>query len=231
MDAENVVTFAIAPELNGYKPERSAALFERLEDEIGAVAGVNAVSAAVVPMLSGNSWGNSVSVEGFNAGPDTDTNSNVNEVAPAYFRTVGIRLLAGREFTRADAVAAPKVAIVNEEFARKFNLGRNPLGKRMSQSGGPEAKLDMEIVGLAKNAKYAQVKGKVPPQFFMPYRQDKTIGELTFYVRTSLDTSSPGSGNRPAPSLARKYISISPCSNSLSKLCSSNITFTVLSLL
>jgi predicted permease len=187
LKAENVVTFEIAPELNGYQPERSAALFERVEDEIRAVPGVTSVTAAVVPALAGSNWGNSVAVEGFEAGPDTDVNSRFNEVGPDYFRTLGIQLLGGREFTRADAGKTANVAIVNEEFARKFNLGTHAVGKRMSRDSGPQAKLDIEIVGLAKNAKYSDVKDKIPPVFFTPYRQDTQLGDITFYARTSLD--------------------------------------------
>ena len=66
------------------------------------------------------------------------------------------------------------MAIVNEVFAKKFNLGQNAVGKHMS-SDADEA-LDTEIVGLAKNAKYSEVKTDIPPLFFRPYRQDDRIG-------------------------------------------------------
>jgi predicted permease len=186
LKADNVMTFGISPELNGYKPQRSAQLFERLEDELAALPGVTGVTAGLVPLLSGSNWGSSVRVEGFQAGPDTDTESRYNEVAPAYFRTLGIPLIAGREFTRADAAGAPKVAIVNEAFARKFNLGRDVVGKHMSGSGG-DGPLDTTIVGFVQNAKYSDVKRQVPPQFFRPYRQDNTVGSIKYYVRTSRD--------------------------------------------
>src|SRR5206468_2159658 len=75
LKVDNVVTFGIAPELNGYTPQRSRELFERLEDELAALPGVTAVSNALVAVLAGNNWGNDISVEGFKAGPDTDTNS------------------------------------------------------------------------------------------------------------------------------------------------------------
>ncbi|MGH8712764.1 MAG: FtsX-like permease family protein, partial [Casimicrobiaceae bacterium] len=185
--ADNVITFAVSPELNGYKPAASRALFERLEGDLGAVPGVTAVTTAIVPLLAGNNWGNNVTVEGFPAGPDTDTNSRYNEIGPSYFRGLGVPLLAGREFTASDGATAPKVAIVNEAFAKKFNLGRNAVGKRMSQSSGKDAKLDIEIVGLAENAKYSDVKDPTPPVFFIPYRQDPTIGFMVFYVRTGLE--------------------------------------------
>jgi predicted permease len=184
---DNLVTFGVSPELNGYTPERSKVFFARLEEQLAAIPGVTAVSTSLVPALANSNWGNSVAVQGFKAGPDTDTNSRFNEIGPSYFRTMGIPLLTGREFAPADSLTAPKVAIVNEAFAKKFNLGRDVVGKRMGSENGFESKLDTEIIGLVQDAKYSDVKDEVPPQFFRPYRQDDSIGQLTFYVRTSLE--------------------------------------------
>jgi predicted permease len=187
LNTERLVVFGVAPELNGYKPEQSRALFERIEDELSAVPGVSSVAASTVALMAGSSWGNDVRVQGFEAGPDTDTNSRYNEVGPGYFRTLGIPLIAGREFTRADAQGAPKVAVVNEAFARKFNLGRDAVGKRMKRMGTPGTDLDVEIVGLAQDAKYNDVKREVPAMYVIPYRQDENLGFTSFYVRTTLD--------------------------------------------
>jgi predicted permease len=184
LKVDNVITFGISPSLNGYTPQRSLQLFERLEDELAALPGVTSVTNSLVPLLGGSNWGNDVSMEGYKMGPDTDMNSRYNEVGPAYFRTLGIPLISGREFRRSDAAATPKVTIVNEVFANKFNLGRDAVGKRIGSRDGP---LDTEIVGLVQNAKYSDVKRAVPPLFFRPYRQDDRIGFLTFYVRTSLN--------------------------------------------
>ena len=96
--------------------------------------------------------------------------------------------MAGRDFTRADVLGAPKVAIVNQAFARKFNLGDHAVGARMSV-GRAGAALDIEIVGLARDAKYSEVKDAVPPQFFTPYRQDEAAGASSFYVRTAGDAT------------------------------------------
>ena len=185
--AQNVVMFNVSPELNGYTPERSRALFERIEDELAALPGVTGVTASLVPMLGGSNWGSSLSVQGFVAGPDTDTHANYNEVAPNFFQTLGMPMIAGRDFTRADSKDAGKVAIVNESFAKKFNLGTDVVGKRMGQGIGTNAKLDIEIVGFVKDAKYSEVKDEIPPLFFLPYRQDPQIGSINFYVRTALD--------------------------------------------
>jgi predicted permease len=186
--AGNVVTFGLSPELNAYTPDRSRALFERLEEELAAVPGVSGVTAGLVPLLAGSNWGRDVDVEGFEKGPDTDANANFNEVGPAYFRTLGSRLLSGREFSAADAAGAPKVAIVNEAFAKKFNLGRGAVGNRLAARGRDEkGELDIEIVGLVQNTKYSEVKDAAPPIFYRPYRQDAELGFITFYVRTALD--------------------------------------------
>ena len=160
---DDLVTFRISPELNGYSHERSQVFFNRLEDELARLPGVTAVTCALVPSLGNSNWGNDVSVEGFPTGPDIDNNSRFNEVGPGYFRAMGIPLMAGREFTTSDILASPKVAIVNEAFAKKFNLGRNAVGKRMGES---DSKLDTEIVGVVRNAKYTQVKGEIPPLYF-----------------------------------------------------------------
>jgi predicted permease len=181
---DHIVTFGISPELNGHKPERTLQFMQRLEDQLRTVPGVTGVTASLVPLLAGSNWGNDVDVEGFQTGPDVDNNSRFNEVGSGYFSTLGVPLIAGREFTRADAIGAPKVAIVNQAFAKKFNLGANPVGRRMDQGN---KKYDMEIVGLAQNAKYSEVKDEIPPLFFAPYSQDDGLGSASFYVRTTLD--------------------------------------------
>ena len=186
IEIDNLLTFAVSPELNGYSPERSKQLFERLEDELTAQPGVRSVTTALVPALAGSNWGSDVAVEGFKSGPDIDSNSRFNEIGPDYFRTMGIPLLAGREFTRADNLGSPKVAIVNEAFAKKFNLGRDAVGKRIGSGRGGESKLETEIVGFVKDAKYSEVKDAVPPLFFQPYRQDDRVGSMNFYIRTAL---------------------------------------------
>jgi hypothetical protein len=79
------------------------------------------------------------------------------------------------------------VAIVNEAFTKKFNLGREAVGKRMRRGGGRAQPLDIEIVGVVQNAKYSRVKDAVPALFFLPYRQEQRLGDLSFYVRTGTD--------------------------------------------
>jgi predicted permease len=190
---DNVIAFGLSPELSGYTPERTHVFFERLEDELRAMPGVTGVTVALVPLLAGSNWGNSVAVQGFEAGPDTDNGSRYNEVGPGYFSTMGIPLMSGREFTAADTAKAPQVAIVNEEFVKKFKLGRDAVGKMIGAGNGYRSKLDTTIVGVAQDAKYSDVKRKVPPLYFRPYRQDPELGSAAFYVRTSGDPAQSAS--------------------------------------
>ena len=183
LDIDNVVTFSISPERNGYSAERSRQLFERAEESLRAIPGVTGVTETLVGLLAGSSWGNDVEVDGWKTGPDIDSNSRMNQVGAGYFKTLGVSVLSGRDFTPSDRVGTPKVAIVNEAFAKKFNLGRDAVGKHMGLSG---AKInDMEIVGLVKDAKYNNVKDEIPPIYFTPWAQDSTMGYLHFYVRTA----------------------------------------------
>ncbi|MDX1648159.1 MAG: ADOP family duplicated permease, partial [Longimicrobiales bacterium] len=190
LNPESVVLFRVSPQLNGYEPDRSADFFIRLEEELAAIPGVTAVSADRVGLLSGSSWGNDVSVEGFEWEPGVDANSRVNWVGPDYFSTLGIPLVAGREFSPSDGEGAPRVAIVNQAFTRKFDLnGAEAVGKWMSTRGGGADELDIQIVGVVQDAKYADVKEPVEAVFFLPYRQTPTIGSMAYYVRTALDPS------------------------------------------
>ncbi|HET9425826.1 MAG TPA: ABC transporter permease [Gemmatimonadaceae bacterium] len=190
---DNISTFSISPTLSGYDSLRARALYARLEEELKSIPGVNSVAASLVPVLAGSSWGNTVGVQGFAKGPDTDANARFNAISPGYFQTLGIDRLAGRDFTNADMRGAPRVAIVNEAFARKFGLmgsgagGAGPLnviGKRMDMGNDS---LDIEIVGLVRNARYSDVKDSVPPLFFIPYRQDSRANSMYFYLRSSID--------------------------------------------
>jgi predicted permease len=201
LDTENVIAFGVSPELNGYEPEDSQIFFGRVEEEIAAIPGVTAVSSALVPLISGSNWGTDVSVEGFESGPDIDDNARFNIVGVGYFSALGTPLLAGREFTHADVLGAPKVAVVNEVFARKFGLnGRDAVGKWMSSNSGTD-ELDTQIIGLIGDTKYSEVKQETPPLFFTPYRQHQSVGDMTFYVRTSVE---PASVMRAIPEVVRR---------------------------
>ena len=181
---DNVVTFAMSPRRSGYDSTRAMLLFQQVEEEVAELPGVTGVTSSSVPLLAGSNWAADVYVEGFPTGPDVDNNSRYNEVGPGYFRTLGIPVLAGREFTPSDFKGTPRVAVINQTFARTFHLERDATHKFMS-TRGPDS-LNIEIVGVAQDSKYASVKDPVPPQFFVPWGQDGDIRTLNFYVRTAV---------------------------------------------
>jgi predicted permease len=127
-----------------------------------------------------------VTVEG-SAVLDEHADSNANVVGPDYFRTMGMPLLRGREFGRADEASAPRVVVVNEAFVRHFLPGQDPIGRRMATGRGRRIKLDLEIVGVVRDARYSSLREASPPVFYTPYLQGAKQTGLTFYVRTAAD--------------------------------------------
>ncbi len=184
IDIENVTTFGISPGRNAYDSARAVQLYERVEEELAALPGVRGVTSASVPLLDNSNWGQNVSVEGFVKDPDTDAGSSINVVGPNYFHVLGVPLVAGRDFTAADNVGSMKVAIVNQAFAKKFRLGDDVVGRRMSADNDS---LNVTIIGLAKDSKYSEVKDEVPPVFFRPYRQYDG-GPMHFYLRSAISS-------------------------------------------
>ena len=187
LDTSSIVSFTVSPRLSGYGPERSMEIFDRLEAELSASPGISGVTSARVAILSNSNSRNSLRVEGFDAEPTDNTTASTNEVGSDFFETLGIPILAGRGFDESDTLDGPRVAIVNESFLQKFNLGMDALGTRFASGFADDQPPNIEIVGIAADAKYSAVKGDIPPQYFLPRRQDDNIGTLTYYVRGALE--------------------------------------------
>src|SRR5688572_28812883 len=184
--AESLAVFTIAPGRNGYSQLQMNSLFMRLEEELAQIPGVSAAGAATVPLLDNSNWGANVSVEGFEATPETDTNVSQNFVSPEFFETLEMPLLRGMGFERATS-EGERVAIVNERFVEKFGLGDDAVGKRMAFSVTPTQNLNIEIVGVVRDAKYSEIKGDTPPQVFVPLAQVPALGEFSYYLRSNLE--------------------------------------------
>ena len=182
---DNFVTFGVGPVRAGYDTLRAAVYFARVEEELAAIPGVTGVTSAQVALLAGNNWGTGVRVQGFEGGPDVDNGSRYNEVGGGYFTTLGVTLIDGRDIAASDIAKGSKVAVVNQTFAKKFGLDRDAVGKFMGASSTRDS-LDMQIVGLVPDVKYSDVKDTIPPVFYTPWRQDQSVGYLSYYVKTSL---------------------------------------------
>ncbi|MGC2660128.1 MAG: ABC transporter permease, partial [Bryobacteraceae bacterium] len=184
-DLDNLVTFQVSPALNGYDGPRTVHFYNELLDNLRAVPGVKEAGLASDALLSGDEWDSSMSVEGHQAKDGEDMQAFMNAISPAYFRTMGVPLLAGRDFDRRDMKANSKVAIVNEQFSHHFFGNRSAVGRHIGQGGGPGTKLDIEIVGVAANTLYEGPREGVRRQVFVP---DWGNGGVAFYVRAGLGT-------------------------------------------
>ena len=182
--AESIATFELSPARNGYDNARSQRLYDEVERGLASLPGVASVTTSLVPLLSGDNWTSNVSVEGHGAQDPGEDGTQYNAVGPGYFTTLQQPLLAGREFVDADAAGRPKVAIVNRAFAERFGLWPDAVGKRMAFGGSED--LDMEIVGVAADARYDSVRDAPAPQFYMARKQFGSAGSMVFYVRAQM---------------------------------------------
>ena len=194
---DHVITFSLGPQRNGYTVPRSQELFQQVLARLAAIPGVTSASAARVPLIANSNSSTGIDVEGYAQTPEERKGTSYNEISPGYFQTVGMTLLAGRDFTDADVLGAPKVAIVNEAFVRMFNLSANPVGRRLRRGGTDKDPYDIEIIGLVRDAKYSSVRNVALAVFFVPYRQNDRIGAMSFYAKTSRDPSSLVSAIQP----------------------------------
>ncbi len=192
---ERLLTFSVNPALSGYDLPRRLALFKRLQDDVAAEPGVTSVSLAQEPLMTNSDSSSTVTVEGYEAKEQENMNPRFNRIAPGFFQTLGIPLLSGRDFTDADAEEAPKVAIVNEAFARYFYAGRSPLGRRFT-TGRRGDKVPITIVGLVRDSKASSLRDQTTRFVYIPYTQEPTVGQMTCYVRSALDPALLGNRAR-----------------------------------
>ena len=185
VNVEQLATFALSPSQVGYDSVRAAVYYARVEEELASIPGATGVTSAVVPLLGGSNWGTDVFVQGFPRGPDVDNNTRFNMIGPGYFTTLGVPMLAGRDFSASDIRGGSKVAIVNESFAEKFKLGRDAVGKFLTDDTKRDT-LDIQIVGLIPDIRYSDVKDTVPPVFYTPWRQAGDAGGMYFLLKSSL---------------------------------------------
>ena len=166
------------------------AFYDQLLDSLRAVPGVKSAAIAAVPILSGDEWDNSMSVEGHKAKDGEDMQAFMNALSPGYFETMGIPILEGRDFNRTDVKENAKTAIVNRQFAEHFFPGQSAVGQHIGSGAGPKTKLNIEIVGVVANALYEGPREGVRRQVFIP---NWGSGSVTLYVRTT-DASSAAFG-------------------------------------
>jgi predicted permease len=184
MDVESLVSFSVTPRMNAYGPDQLADYYDRVEEALAAQPGVLAVGSAGVPLLGDFALRQPFSVEGFDTAPGADNTAAVAMVGTDFFSALGIPLRSGRTFTERDDAGSPPVVVVNESFARKFNVA--DVGRRAGF--GTTTNYQFEIVGIVADAKLASVKGDFEPVIYLSrYQTAGGIQALFYFLRAGVE--------------------------------------------
>jgi len=196
--AERLVGFNIDPSLSGYTPQQLNTFYQQLTDSLGAIPGVQSVAVASMRIMENDEWDSGLTAEGYSpTKPDDHPQAYMNQIGPGYFATLGVPIVAGRDFRltdnrvvkRAGATdefdTTPTTVIINEKFAQRFFAGRNPVGMHLGFGTDPGTHTDMEIIGVVKDIKYTNLRDEIPIQAYVPYMNSPYLGGMTTYVRTA----------------------------------------------
>ena len=198
-DTSSLLSFAIAPLENGYARADASRLVRRLDEQMRALPAVHSSAAARFAFLNGGAWSNKVTIQS-DRRIVSDRAVNFNAVSPGFFATLGVRILAGRDFDQRDVRPAgeidPRSAIVNQAFVRRYLAGRDPIGVRIARGGGAsDVNPNSTIVGVVADISYRGVRDNSEQVFFPLFEHDDS--GATFYIRVR------GAPAQAIPSLRR----------------------------
>jgi len=184
-EMKNILDVSLDLELAGYTETQGRSFCQRLLEGVRALPGVESASLADVAPIAGGA--SQTTVLDYGQGRtlgEFDLRVKLVTVTPDYFRTLGIRLVAGRDFTDHDSAQASRVAIINETMAERLWPGENAVGKQFatSQSGGPY----YQVVGVAKDMRLEALAEAPGLAMFVPLAQEYQAG-MTLLVRTATD--------------------------------------------
>jgi predicted permease len=165
---DRVVSFSIDARLRGYTDPQTRALSQALLAKMPALPGIASASLAQIALMRGTGMKGTFAPEGTPVQPSDFLNSSMNRVTPGYFETMGVRVLAGRDFNWFDRDSGGvQQVIVNQAFANRFFTNRNPLGRRFGFRGpGGLAKGDHQIIGVVSDAKYRNLREPIQPTVY-----------------------------------------------------------------
>jgi predicted permease len=182
---DRIVLFGIALPRSAYAAEQLAPLYHRVEDAVRRIPGVRDVTMSTSPLAGNDTSTTMVGPDGRAHGRTDADRSWLNDVGPGFFEMMGIHILQGRGFQAADGPGDPLVAIVNQQFVRKFFPTGEVLG-RVVRSGA----VNYRVVGVAADARFRDVRSAPPPTLYRAYRQLKDVNGNTFAVRADVDQAS-----------------------------------------
>ena len=165
-------------------------LHERILNALRALPGVRSASASQVTPVGNSTWNEVIRTEGFTAKSEDDALAWANAVSDDYFATLGIPLLAGRDFDHRDTRTSARVAIVNEAMAKKFFATPAAVGRRFQKQEGSSWSSPVEVVGVVATTKYRSLRDSAQPIMYFPRGQESVEAQgVSYELRT---TGSPG---------------------------------------
>ena len=193
-NTQNLLLFDVEPALIGYKDDKLRQIYGQIGERLEAVPGVQGVTFSRMPLLSQSSSSSNVFLrEALNATPDSEGRippsgeGYRHVVRENFLQAMGIPLLSGRTFGPQDDTSSPKVVVVNQTFANKYFPNENAVGRRFTfDNKKPD---ELEIIGIARDAKYTSQRDEIPPTVYSSYRQERPQSGATFEVRTTGDPS------------------------------------------
>ncbi len=193
LNPSNLITFDVDPARNGYDAPRTKQFAKTLLMRLGTMPEVDTAGLAMIRILEGNQWSSGMTVEGVATKAEDDNQQLCNAVSPGYFRALGLPLVAGRDFTDRDEYTVDpgegqqefRVAIVNEQFAKRYFGSGNAIGRRIGFGTDPGTRTPIEIIGVVRDAKYTDVRSDMRRQVFFPYLETTQPSGFTVYLRTS----------------------------------------------
>ena len=181
-ETEGVVNFSLNPALAGYDETQKRSLFDRVAAELMSQPDVASVGMSDNTLLTNSNSSSTIRLPGYTPAEDEDMNPLWLQVSPGFFGTINAPILQGRGFSDGDGATAPKVAIVNESFAKHYFKGESPIGRRFGSMRTEE--FQFEIVGVVKDFRQTSVsEEEARRQVFFPHAQANVLGSMTYYVR------------------------------------------------
>lgn len=177
----NVLVATVNPTLNGYSQEKTQRFFRDLLVGLRSLPGVQAASLSTDSPISGGWDQLGLVIEGYHPREGERVNAQSSVVSTEYFRSLGISLVAGRDFTDQDVKGAPKVAIINERLAQQYFGDANPIGRKI----GTDEVADTVIVGVVKDAQYLSMREPALRHFYQPMMQEPRLFDLTMHIKTT----------------------------------------------
>jgi predicted permease len=186
-DVQNLLVLRVAPDVTRYREARVIDYYRRVLDSIRELPGVaSAAAVTVLPMSTiGSDFYRPYWLEGARPEGNAVTNANVRMATPGYFTTLGLPLVAGREFSAQDTVDAPRVIVINESLARSAWKGQDPVGRTLilDYQGGATAR---QVVGVVRDARYRGPRSDPAPEIFIPHAQNPYL-VMNVVARTTID--------------------------------------------